>query len=212
MLIKDIMTKGVITAPSSMLVNDAKKMMRERNFRRLPVVDDGKVVGIVTESNLEKVSPKIAAPLVWQISYLVSHTTLRDVMKKKVVTISPEATVEQGVDLAQRNRVGSLVVVKKGAVVGIVTTNDFFYKIINPILGLGVSGARIIVYGCGEGRCAEKIIASINKLGVGIKLIWTLQVPSSDRKDIILHLDIEDPSVVIEELGKLGFSAKMRAR
>jgi acetoin utilization protein AcuB len=211
MLVQDVMTKNVVTAPSNTPVNDAKKLMKEQGFRRLPVVDDGKLVGIVTEARLERVSPKTVAPLLWQITYVVSHTTLKDVMKKKVVTIKPTATVEQAVALAQRHKVGVLVVVEKGKVVGITTTNDFFYKIVNPTLGLGESGARLIVLGGGNGKSAEAIIACINKLGVGIKLIWTLPSYVAGRKDIIIQLDTEDATGVIKELQNLGYSASVRA-
>jgi len=212
MLIKDVMTKNVVTVPSSTPVNDAKKIMKEHGFRRLPVVDDGKLVGIVTEGSLERVSPKTTAPLLWQITYVISHTTVKDVMRKKVVTIKPNATVEQGVALAQRRKVGALVVVEEGKVVGITTTNDFFYKIVNSTLGLDESGARLIVPGGGDGKSAEAIIVCINKLGVGIKLIWTLPSSVADRKDIIIQLDIEDATGVIKELQNLGYSASVRAR
>lgn len=212
MLVKDIMTKKVITAPSSTPIVDAKRLLKEHGFHRLPVVDDGKLVGIVTEDRLDRVSPKTAAPLVWQISYLVSHTTLKDIMRKEVVTISPEATVEQAVALAQSRGVGSLVVVRKGKVVGITTTNDFFYSIVNPTLGLGETGTRLIVPGAGNGKSAEKIIACINKLGVGIKIIWTASSSQANVKDIIVQLDTEDPTRVIEELQKLGYSASVRPR
>ena len=212
MLVKDIMTKNVITLPSSTSVGDAKKVMKEYGFRRLPVVDDSKLVGIVTEDRLERVSHKTTAPLLWQISYLVSHTTLSDVMEKTVVTIKPEATVEQAVALAQRCRVGLLVVVRKGKIEGVVTTNDLFYRIVNPTLGIGESGTRLIVSGGGYGKAAEEIIACINKLGVGIKSIWTLPSSVTDGKDIIIQLDTEDATLVINELQKLGYSSVVRAR
>jgi len=211
MLIADVMTRNVVTAPSSTSINDAKKIMKEHGFRRLPVVDNGKLIGIVTEAKLEQASPKTTAPLLWQITYVIAHTTLKDVMGKKVVTIAPEATVEQGVALAQRHKVGALVVVKRGKVIGIVTTNDFFYNIVNPTLGLGESGARLVVPGGGDGKAAEGIIACINRLGVGIKLIWTSPSPQIDRKDIIIQLDTEDATEVIKELQNSGYSASVRA-
>ncbi|MBI4187194.1 MAG: CBS domain-containing protein [Chloroflexi bacterium] len=212
MLIRDIMTTKVVTAPSHTPINDARKIMKEGNFRRLPVVDNGKLVGVVTEDRLERVAPKTGAPVLWQISYLVSHTTLRDVMAKKVVTIKPDATVEQGVALAQRTRVGSLVVVEKGKVVGIVTTNDFFYRIVNPTLGVGEPGIRLIVVGGGDGKDAEAVIGCINRLGIGIKLIWTLPPSGASKKDIIVQLDTEDATAIIGALEKLGYSVGIRAR
>ena len=212
MLVKDIMTKNVITAPSNTSVTDARKIMKEHHFRRLPVVDDGKLVGVVAEARLERVSPKTTTPLLWQITYLISHTTLKDVMKARAVTIKSEATVEQGVALAQRRRVGLLIVVEDGKVVGVVTTNDFFYRIVNPTLGLGESGIRLIVSGGGDGKSAEEIIACINRSGVGIKLIWTLPSSVADGKDIIVQLDTENATGVIKELRNIGYSASVRAR
>lgn len=212
MLIQDVMTKNVITAPSHTSIGDAKQIMKKHNFRRLPVVDDGKLVGIVTEGRLDRVSPSTRAPLLWQVGYLISHTTLKDVMEKKVVTIKPEATVEQGIALAQKSRVGALVVVRKGKVVGLVTTNDFFYRIVNPILGIGEPGTRLLVAGAGDGKSAAKVLNSINKVGVDVKIIWTLTSPGAERRDMVVHLDTEDPNSVIDELQKIGYTATIRPR
>lgn len=212
MLIKDIMTKDVITVPSNTPIGEAKKIMKEHKFRRLPVVDKGKLVGIVTEDRLERVTPSAAAPLLWQVGYLISRTTLRDIMERNVVAISPEATVEQGVALAQSRRVGALVVVKAGKVVGIVTTNDFFYNIINPLLGIGKPGTRIFVAEAGDGKATQKILATINKLGVEIEVLWTLASPKSNKNDIIIQLDTDDAAKVITELQNAGFAASIRPR
>ena len=173
MLVQDIMTRNVITVSPHAPVVDAQKIMKEHNFRRLPVVDKGRLVGLVTEARLERVKPRTAAPLLWQITYLLSHTTVGDVMRKKVVTVKPTDTVECAVAKAQSAKAGILIVIEKGEIVGICTTNDFFYKIVNPTLGIGESGNRIFIAGCGDGESAEKIIHCINKLGINIKLIWT---------------------------------------
>jgi CBS domain-containing protein len=58
-------------------------------------------------------------------------------MTKNPVTVSPDTTVEEAVTLAQEKKIGALLVVDNGRLVGIATTNDFFYKILNPILGIG---------------------------------------------------------------------------
>lgn len=212
MLVKDIMTKNVVTVPSHISIGEAKKIMKDNKFRRLPVVDDGKLVGIVTEDRLEHVSPSATAPLLWQVSYLISHTTLRDIMEKSVVTVEPETTIEQAVAIAQSHRVGALAVVKDDKIIGIVTTNDFFYNVVNPVLGLGQSGTRIIVPGGGDGKSVEKIIAVINKLGVGIKVLWITTLPETSKNDIVIHLDTEDAAKVITELQSLGYPARVRPR
>lgn len=212
MLIKDIMTKKIVTATSNTSIGDAKKILREHKFRRLPVVDNGKLLGIVTEDRLDRVAPSGGAPLLWQVGYLISHTTLKDVMEKNIVCIDPEATVEQGVTLAQSKKIGALLVCKNEKLLGIVTTNDFFYNVLNPVLGIGQTGNRIIVYGGGEGKSAEKIIGAINKLGVDIKVMVTMMPPRTKSNDLILQLASKSSSQVIEILKQMGFDAELRAR
>ena len=212
MLVKGVMTRDVITVSKDTPVGDALKIMKEHGFRRLPVVDKGRLVGLVTEGRLERVKPRTSAPLLWQITYLISHTAVGDVMRKRVVTVKPTDTVEQAVAKAQSAKVGTLVVLDKDKIVGICTTNDFFYKIVNPTLGLGESGVRILINGGGDSKSAEKIISCINRLGVGIKLIWTSPSSTAKENDITLQLDTEDATNVIKELEKLGYPASIRAR
>jgi acetoin utilization protein AcuB len=213
MLVKEIMTPNVVTVPRNTPVTDALKIMREHNFSRLPVVDSrGRLIGLITRNRIEDVHPRAGAPVLWQIHYLISHTTAGDVMRKKVVTVKPTDTVEQAVAKAQSSRVGTLIVVDGSKIVGICTTTDFFYRLLNPTLGLCEPGTRILIEGGGDGKSAEKIISTINRLGIEITVIWSLP-PSTDKgKDIALQLSTEDVSEVIKELEALGYKAYVRQR
>jgi len=72
MYVKDVMTMNVVSIPSNTTVSDAKKIMDAHKIRRLPVVDRGKLVGIVTERRLEAYTPSKATSLsVWEIGYLL---------------------------------------------------------------------------------------------------------------------------------------------
>ncbi len=126
MIVEDIMTRGVVSVNSDASVSDAKALMKEHRVRRLPVIDEGKLVGLVAEDRLERASKPAAAHLVWQAIWLLSRTKIKDIMVTDVVTIGPENTVEQAVALAQTRNVGALLVVKDGKPIGIVTTNDIF--------------------------------------------------------------------------------------
>jgi len=213
MLVHSVMTRNVVTVSPDTFVGDALRIMKEHNFRRLSVVDDnGRLVGLVTESRLERVKPRTTAPLLWQITYLIAHTTVGDVMRKRVATVKPTDTVEQAVAKAQSAKVGTLVVVDKGKIVGICTTNDFFYRIVNPTLGIGEPGTRILINGAGDGKSAEQIISCINRLGVGIRLIWTSPSFATKENDITLQLDTEDVTRVIKELAELGYEVIVRQR
>ncbi len=211
MLVRDVMTRNVVTVSRDTSVGEAQKILKEHNFRRLPVVDGGKLVGLVTEARLERVRPRTTTPLLWQITYLVSHTTVSDVMRKKVVKVKPTDTVEQAVAKAQSAKVGTLVVIDRGEIVGICTTNDFFYRIVNPTLGLGESGSRLFVPDGGSGKSIVEIAALTNRLGIEIKMLWAIPSPTGE-KDLTLHLETEDASSLINELEKLGYKANIVPR
>ena len=214
MLVQDVMTRDVITVTPETTAGDALKIMKEHNFSRLPVVDDkGCLVGLVTERRLERIKPPTSTPRLLQITYLfhqLSQTTTGKAMRRRIVTVKPVDTVEYAIAKAQSNKVGTVIVVERGEIVGICTTNDFFYKIVNPTLGIGEKGVRLLVEGAGDGKSAEKIIGTVNRMGVRINVIWTSYSSKAAEKDLILHLDIEDASEVIKELAQKGYTATVR--
>ncbi len=213
MYVSDIMTSNVVTIPSTTSIAEAKRIMQAHGFRRLPVVDKGKLVGVVTEHGLEKVSPSKATSLtVWELSYLLDKTTVKEIMETNVVTIGPEATAEEALAVAQGHKVGALVVVDKGRVEGILTTNDFFYKIVNPVLGLGEEGTRVEVTGGGEPLALEEVISVVNKHCLNMTNLHIVAPPDADKKDVIVHLGCEDMSQLQTDLEDKGFKVVMRQR
>jgi acetoin utilization protein AcuB len=89
MKIKNWMTVDPITVTPDTPIIDAKKIMKENRIRRLPVVDKGKLVGIVTYRNIIEASPSSATSLsIHELNYLVLKLQVRDVMKKNPVTCS----------------------------------------------------------------------------------------------------------------------------
>ena len=215
MFVKDIMTMNVVTIPSNTSVSDAKRIMEAHRIRRLPIVDRGKLVGMVTEHRLEAYTPSKATTLsVWEIGYLLGNTPVKDIMEKNVVTVTPDMTVEEVLALAQEKGVGALPVLEDGQVVGIVTTNDFFYKIANPVLGIGMPGTRVEVIGTGDEKVIEDVVSLANRQGMRIITIHVLNIPSSpgEKKDIVIHLDTEDTGKFVEELKTKGYEVILRTR
>jgi acetoin utilization protein AcuB len=215
MFVKDIMTMNVVTIPSNTSISDAKRIMEAHRIRRLPVVDRGKLVGIVTEHRLEAYTPSKATTLsVWEIGYLLGNTPVKDIMEKNVVTATPDMTVEEVLALAQEKKAGALPVLEGGRVVGIVTTNDFFYKIANPVLGIGLPGTRVEVIGKGDDKVIEDVVSLANREGIKIITIHVLSVLESaqEKKDIVIHLDTEDTSKFVAELKTKGYEVILRTR
>jgi len=213
MYIRDIMTTNVVTIPSNTSVAEARRIMAAHGFSRLPVVDKGKLVGMVTARLLEKVAPSKATSLtMWELSYLLSKTMVKEIMVKDVVTITPDTTVEESVALAQSHKVGALVVIEGGRVVGISTTRDLFYKMFNPILGLGEPGTRIEVIGGGEGKALEEVVSLVNERGLKIVTLHIITPPGATEKNVVVHLGTEDVSQIIADLESKGYRVNMRKR
>lgn len=211
MLVRDIMTSNLITVSSDTLMVEAGKTMEFHRIERLPVVDRGKLAGIVTKDILDRAAPSEATSLSrFELRYLLGKMQVKEIMRTDVVTISPDTSVECAIATAQGSRVGSLPVVEKDRVVGIVTTNDFFYKILNPLMGIGESGSRIIVYGAGETEQMLKVTQCLSKDGVRVKAMCTVAPPEAEKNDLLVHLDKEDASQVVAELKNLGFSVDTR--
>ena len=93
MRLRDVMTKNPITVDSETLLLDARKVMKENNIRRLPVVDKGKLVGIVTKQDLdEAVPPPTTATSAHEFHSLLSRTKVKEVMKKESCDPQPGHT------------------------------------------------------------------------------------------------------------------------
>ncbi len=213
MRVGDVMSTNVLTIPSNTTLADARKIMDDHKFRRLPVVDKGKLVGIITKDTLDRTGPsQLTTFSVHEMSYLLTRITVEKVMRKEVVTVTPDTTVEKAVALAQAKKVGALLVVQDHTIVGIVTTNDFFYKVLNHILGIGMTGSRIVVRNCYKGRDVEKVLAAINKVGVEITTLFTIDMPNVNKHDLVIHLEAEDSSSAIKAIEQLGCQVAERER
>ena len=221
MRVRDVMSTNVITIPTHTTLADARRTLDAHRIRRLPLVDRGKLVGIVTKDALDRTGPsQLTTFSIHEMSYLLNKITVKEIMRRDVVTVTPDMTVEGAVGLAQTKKVGSLVVVEGDKVVGMTTTNDFFYKVLNPMLGIGMAGSRIVIRNCCQGPEIEKVIAAINKLGVRIIALYTFNLTFTEgekqgipaHQDLAVHLATEDSTRIVEEIQKLGYSVEKRAR
>jgi acetoin utilization protein AcuB len=131
-------------------------------------------------------------------------------MKKKVVTVSPDTSVEQAAAIAQQNKVGCLPVLEGNKVVGIVTTNDFFYKILNPLLGLGEAGRRIIVHGADDPQKMRSVLEAVGKSDIEVKSFCSFKSSEGEKNDFVLHLNTENVATLVQQLKEMGFTVEER--
>lgn len=143
MLVGVRMSQPVISIPPDMPIVDALNLMRREKIRRTPVIKDGKLIGIVSDKDLLNASPSPATSLsVWEMNYLLSKITVRDVMTKNVLTVQEDTPIEEAARIMADNKIGGLPVVRGDRVVGMITETDLF-KIFLELMGAREAGVRV---------------------------------------------------------------------
>ena len=132
-LVETWMTEDVVTIPPDMPLPEAHKLMTEEEIRRLPVVDDHrKLVGIVTLGDVREAEPSSATSLsVWELNYLLSKLTVKEIMTKNPVTVRNTATIGEAARTMLERRVSGLPVVDEhNKLMGIITESDIFSMVV----------------------------------------------------------------------------------
>jgi acetoin utilization protein AcuB len=207
MRLRDVMTKNPITVESESLLLDARKVMKEHNFRRLPVVDKGKLVGIVTKQDLdEAMPPPTSATSAYEFRSL-SRMRVKEIMKKNPLTFTPDTLFEEALKIGQKNKISSFLVVDNGKLVGITTESDIV-RLLTRALGLEEEGSRITIEGLGRklGGELQQIITIIDKNKT--VLLSMLSLPRPEKSDwmIVLRVKTREPGPMVGDLKKAGFN------
>lgn len=205
----DYMTKAVVTAAPGDLVVDVQKTMRQQGIRHIPVIDDEKLVGIVSLNSLRDATPSKATDLsMHEIHYLLSKMKIRDVMKTEVVTCGPHDHVEDIARIMQTKRIGAVPVVDKDRLLGILTNDDMF-RVLMKILGMDSPGWRITIQmDRGRGELLVDIVKAVKDRGKFIKSFLSIESPQPGRQTVILHLDKSEMDEVVSALKELGFEVQ----
>jgi len=207
------MTWNVVTVSSDTPIMEARKIMDAHGVRRLPVVDRGKLVGMVSKERITRTAPSPATSLsVWEINYLLAKMTVKEVMGKDPVTVSPDMSVEAAIAMAQKKGVGALPVLEKNKLVGIATTNDFFYKILNPVLGIGRKGTRIVISKGADIKTMQDILDAVKKNVAKIMAFHSMPPVEGKEQDVCIHVDKEDVDQLVKDLKAKGLSTEIIER
>jgi acetoin utilization protein AcuB len=133
MKVKNWMVTEVITASPEDTVEEAIQLMRRFSIRHIPIIENGKLVGLVTESNLRAYlsSEKLQLPL-------------KEVMILNPITVDPETSIDEAARIIYKYKIGGLPVITEGNLVGIITITDILEAFIE-LMGLLKSSSRLDV-------------------------------------------------------------------
>jgi CBS domain-containing protein len=126
------MTTPVITVEPSTPLKLAHEIMRNSAIRRLPVVKNGRLVGIVTIGDVREAEPSDATSLsVWELNYLWDQLTVEQVMSHNVITVRAEDSILEAARLMLEHKISGLPVVNEhGTIAGILTESDIFKMLV----------------------------------------------------------------------------------
>ncbi len=206
MLVKERMTTPAMTVTPETSFQDALKLMRDHKFRRIPVVDhDGRIVGIVSERDLLHASPSPATSLsVWEVNYLLWKLKVSDIMTHHVVTIAPEAPIEDAAQLMLSRKIGGLPVVdSKGKVLGVITETDIF-RAFAELLGSGEKGLRLTIQVPSGSGTLAKLSQAIFEAGGVIVSVGSLDKETDGMRELIVKVRGVTKEKIVNVLEALG--------
>lgn len=199
-------THLVTIAPDTPLAT-ARDIIKEKNIDHLLVVDKSKgLVGLVSDRDLKQSWASPATTLsAHELSYLLAKITVEMIMVRKIITVTPDMTIERAARIMQENRIGSLPVKDDDKLVGIVTTRDVM-EVLLQALGLGTASQRLIVLVKDRiGSLAEvtKILKNQN-INIRSLVSW----PEKEYPGVfqlVMRVDAESSDRAIASLKESGF-------
>ncbi len=200
------MTPEPKSVSSKTPVMEAMQLLRKGGYRRLPVVDGGRLVGIVTDRDLKDANPSSVNTLsVYELNYLLSKLVVREVMTRPVITVSPEDPVEQASLLMEEHKISGLPVVEDGKLTGMLTITDMLRAFV-AMLGLRDGGTRVTVSLPDEpGVLARAASAAAPS---NIIAVVTAGVEAGSHRELVLRVVGEGAAEFPERLKAAGLEVK----
>jgi len=201
MLVRDRMTSPVLTVEPRKPLHDALALMKSRHIRRLPVVKNRRLVGIVTFTDLMRAQPSPANSLaVWEIPALLLKTYVSEIMTKVLVTISATASIEEAAVLMRQHKIGGLPVVEQGALIGIVTESDIFDAFVD-LMGLRRGGARLTI-DLERAQRLDEVVRTVRECDAEIRSLAAYSV--NGHREVVLRVDKPYPLHLVQTMTERG--------
>ena len=187
MFVKDIMTRDPVTVRPESDPLAAVAILKCADFRRLPVIgSEGNLVGIVVSADLEVFLSKAGSPGVMKRQHRVDQ-----VMRRSVVTVTPDCPLEEAAQLMVDHKIGGLPVVEGDRLIGIITDTDIFSQFAH-VLGAGTNWLRLTVQVPNVPGALADLIMRIAQEGGNITSV--VAYDEGDPQWINLVLRVQDAS------------------
>lgn len=205
MFVINRMTKNPITVTPDTKIDEVSNLIKVHKIRRVPVVENGKLVGFFSDRDLMRVAPSPATTLSrYEINSLLAKMCVRDIMQKDVISVNVDATIEEAALLMYKNKIGGMPVVSNvGAVVGVITETDIFKTFVD-VMGLADGKTRITLEVTDKIGVVKGIATIFGDEGVSIDSLITCK-KDDDKYEIVIRADIDNVDTIKTKLEEKGY-------
>ena len=201
MLVESVMIADVITLTQTMTVQDAFDISRKHRIRHLPVVQDGYLVGLVSDRDLRDVMP---STLEGGRDHLLRDTLVETIMVKDVHTCHPLDFVEDAAAQMHRHRVGSLPVVSQGRLVGIITERDILHTLVE-MMGVNAPTTRVEIEVPDRPGMLANIADLLRARRINASAVMILPSHEEGYKHIVFRIRTMDPRRFLQDIENAGY-------
>lgn len=205
---RDKIQRNPVTIRPDASFFEARALIHEKGIRHLPVVDkNNHLVGIVTDMDIREAGPSDATSLsIQEINYLLGKLKVSSFMtpKEKLITITPDALVEEAVQLMHDHKIGCLPVVEGEKLYGIFTETDALAHFVD-IFGLKVKGTRLSVALEDSPGSMLGILEIMKKHNVNIISVVTASFLVEGKRVAAIRIQTEDYQNIIKDLENAGY-------
>ncbi len=199
--VRDSMTREVVSLGPEASAAEAWSVCQELGIRHLPIVEGGRLVGLVSDRDLRDVSPPRGSggerdTLTW--------VRLRDIMSTNLVTIGPLDTIEHAAHEIYERKIGCLPVVAEGELVGIITSSDMMRTLIELIGAHGI-GSWIEIEVPNQPGMLASVTDVIRDRRVNIAGVFLAPAPRASNRLIVLRLETTNPAGTVRSLEEAGY-------
>jgi CBS domain-containing protein len=129
--VREYMASPVTSLPSSARLLDAGLLLRAGHFRHIPIIDDGKLVGILSDRDIQRCTPSMLTRVsAEEYNAIFEDTLVARVMTRDPQHVSPDAPLHVAAALLRSSKLGCLPVVENGQVIGIITKDDMLAALV----------------------------------------------------------------------------------
>ena len=209
MLVRDCMQRQLVTVSPDDTLETAIRLSSSHRVRHLPVMlSSGDLAGILSDRDIRLAMPSPLVTSDAEAAEFLRRTAIAAIMTRDVITIEPEALVEDAAKLIQRHRISSLPVLDASMrLVGILTESDILGAFLQ-LLGVSEPSTRIeLLLKDRPGELGKAMSVIGERAGVNIVSVLMPPGPRTDRRRAVLHLATIDPRETLKALAQAGFTA-----